>query len=320
MEEKGKYRIYPIMVDDRNLKTVNFYLVKTDLKLVLVDAGWNNEESFALLHKTLGKNGFSISDLDEIILTHNHIDHVGLVNRITEKYSIPVFAHKEAIPRLKRDPDFFQMRLEFYVSLYKEMGCGAEGDKRVAYLKKAMEKNSSQALETDILPIGKEHLGFEVIEVPGHAPDQIALFDKPRGELIGGDLLLEHISSNALVEPDYEGRRLPSLIQHKNSLENVQNLDVYRIYPGHGVVIENPHELLTKRITGIDKKAEKLKKLINQGYRTGNEIAKNFYKKSYETQFSLVMSEIIGHLDYMEANQEITKEKEDGVWHYYIVE
>lgn len=313
-------KVYPVMVDVKsNLKTVNFYLIETGKSLILLDAGLNNEDNKKALRKSLHKNGFSLEDLTEIVLTHNHVDHVGLVNWITENHAIPVFAAEEAIPRLKRDREFLEMRLDFFAALYKEMGCGEEGDKQVAYLTKAIEENKSQSILPDITPIGRTHEGFDVIEVPGHAPDQIALLDVNERELFAGDLLIEHISSNALIEPDDSGRRLPTLTQHKKSLEKVRDLKVKKVFSGHGRIIENPDTLLKRRLAGIDRKADRLKNVIKNGQATGSEIAQSYYGKMYDTQFSLVMSEIIGHLDYLEEKQQITKEMKNGVWHYELI-
>ena len=54
-------------------------------------------------------------------------------------------------------------------------------------------------------------------------------------------------------------------------------------------------------------KADRLLNLSNSGISTGNELAKTYYKKIYHQQFSLVMSEIIGHLDYLETQGKIKK-------------
>jgi glyoxylase-like metal-dependent hydrolase (beta-lactamase superfamily II) len=316
---KEVHKIFPIKVDaPANLKTVNFYIVETEQSLSLVDAGFNNEESYRNLEVTLRENGLSIRDLKEIILTHNHYDHVGLVNTITKGHPIPVYAHKDAIPRLKRDRSFLEMRVDFYVKLYEEMGCGEAGDKQISFLKKSIENNSNQAIEAKINPIDAKHLHFDVLEVPGHAPDQIALYSLDTKEMIAGDLIIEHISSNALVEPDFKGERLPTLLQHKQSLEKIQKLDIEQIYSGHGQIIDHPHSLIKKRLDGIELKAEKIKKVIEEGATTGDEIARKFYKKSYHSQFSLVMSEIIGHLDYLEESKRIIKEMKNGIWHYFI--
>lgn len=310
--------IFPVQVPvPSSLKSVNFYLVKTGQSLILIDAGYNNGDCRKALHDTLKKYGFGIKDLTHIVLTHHHIDHVGLVNWITAEHPIPVYAHPLSFPRLKRDAAFLQMRMAFYQKLYEEMGCGDRGKKQVEHLKKAMKENESQKITADLVDIG-ERFGeyFEVLEVPGHAPDQIALYDRKQERLFAGDLLISHISSNALVEPDENGKRMPSLLIHMVSLRKCLSLPIDEVYSGHGTVIHQPKNLIQKRLDGMEKKAERFLTLIRNGKRTANEIAETYYQDVYDQQFSLVMSEVIGHLDYLERQGNIQKEKVHGVWHY----
>nr|WP_169802752.1 MBL fold metallo-hydrolase [Neobacillus soli] len=314
--------VFPIIIPDRSsLKSVNFFLVKQGHSLSLIDAGWNNDECWNGLIETLNKNGFTLKDLTEIILTHHHIDHVGLVNRITSEHPIPVYAHPDSIPRLKRDRHFLVMRVEFYEQLYHEMGCGESGEHHAAYLKKAMERNKQNIIQADITKIIDDPLfNFHIIDVPGHSPDQLAFYDEKQSWLFAGDLLIEHISSNALVEPDLLGNRTPTLLQHIDSLKKCLALNVKCVFPGHGSLIEDPHSLILKRLDRTEAKSERFIQLIKSGISTGSELAISFYKKTYYEQFSLVMSEIIGHLDYLEIKGRLKKELIQGIWHYSVIE
>ncbi|MBT2729190.1 MBL fold metallo-hydrolase [Bacillus sp. ISL-75] len=316
--KKTGFEVFPIIIPDRSsLKSTNFYLVNQEHSLSLIDAGWNNEECWEGLINTLNNNGFTLKDLTEIILTHHHIDHIGLVNRITSEHPIKVYSHPDSILRLKRDPIFLDMRVEFYAQLYHEMGCGEDGEKHGAYLKKAVQKNKQNVIQGDVIEIfDKQLLNFNIIEVPGHSPDQIAFHEKKHNWLFAGDLLLEHISSNALVEPDSLGRRIPTLLQHIDSLKKCLELNVDLVFPGHGTLIDQPDSLILKRLDRIDAKAERIIHLIQSGCLTGSEIAQSYYKNTYYEQFSLVMSEIIGHLDYLEAQGRIKKELIRGIYGY----
>ncbi|MET3317149.1 UNVERIFIED_ORG: glyoxylase-like metal-dependent hydrolase (beta-lactamase superfamily II) [Peribacillus simplex] len=320
MKTNTLLEIYPIIAPSAlSLKSINFYLVKQDESLTLVDAGMNDDVCWNALQNTLKENGFTIKDITEILLTHHHGDHVGLVNRITALHPIPVYAHSKSVPRLKRDPDFLSMRIEFYKQLYLQMGCGELGDKQVAYLFNAVDNNKDQRLNCDIIEITeKKWLNFEVIEFPGHAPDQIAFLDQKEKRLLAGDLLIEHISSNALVEPDENGNRMLTLVDHIDSLKRCLSLQINLILPGHGNIIEHPGSLIEKRLNSIESKSQKILPLIESGISTGNELAKTFYKEKYVKEFPLVMSEIIGHLDYLEYQEKINKEIIKNVVHYYV--
>ncbi|RLL45108.1 MBL fold metallo-hydrolase [Oceanobacillus piezotolerans] len=312
--------IIPIMVDTpSNLKTTNFYLVKEGSRIILVDAGWNHKTNWQALLDKLDQYGWTIKDIDAIVLTHNHIDHVGLINQIIALNDVPIYAQEHAIPRLKRDPAFFNMRVEFYTRLYEEMGCGKEGERQINLLLEKMRLNEGMGIHTDIKKIEAFHTIAEIIHTPGHSPDQIAILYNQRQDALVGDLLIQHISSNALVEPDPNGERLPTLLQHYDSLQRIREIPIKRAFSGHGKIIEDVVPLIDKRLSGIVNKSEKLKDLIAEGHLTAADIAQTYYKKLYETQFSLVMSEIIGHLDYLEDKGEVGKEKKGGIWHYSLI-
>lgn len=311
--------IHPIIVPTpSSLSSCDFYLIKNQDSLLLIDAGINTEECWDYFMEVLQENGFGIETIDKIILTHSHPDHTGLVNKIVSVKDIPVFAHDESIVRLKRDRKFLNERIAFFQSLYSEMGCKKSGEKQVEKLKRAAKENKSQMIMGEIMPLkdGDVIGGVKVIETPGHAPDHIALFHSASGSLIAGDHLIQHVSSNALIEPDKHGKRMYSLQQYEKSLERCQKLPLSVVYPGHGEIIMDPHTLIEKRLKGIERKAEEIKHIIHNSSYTAAEIAQLYYKEKYDSAFSLVMSKIIGHLDRLEALNEISREQRNGEWYY----
>ena len=322
MSKHKTYDVLPINIEvNSELKSINFYLLKTDDSLILVDAGLSRNNFYGALLQTLQANGLSLQDITEIVLTHNHGDHVGLVNRITKKHQVPVYVHPDAFPRLKRNPEFFEMRVHFFAELYDKMGAGDAGRKQVAYLREAIIRNQNQSIQADLTPMKESFGDFSVIHTPGHAPDHIVLYHEVAEELFAGDLLIRHISSNALVEPDENGNQLKTLIQQKQSLEKINELTISTTYSGHGEIIQNTQQLIEHRLKGIDNKANKFKNILSESGRlTAAELAQNYYGNLYQKQFSLVMSEIIGHLDYLEEAKRVIKEKENGVYYYTAID
>jgi glyoxylase-like metal-dependent hydrolase (beta-lactamase superfamily II) len=318
---KNECNVFPVIVPYKfnELKSINYYLVKTRQSLTLIDAGINNQDCWEALLLTLKKNDLNLQDITEIILTHHHFDHVGLVDRIVSEHPVPVYASPHSVPRLKREKSFLEKRVEFFRTLYKEMDCGEIGENQVAILEEAIQKNKHLVVHSDIIEITEDHLlHFKIIDVPGHAQDHIAIWDEQRNWVFSGDLLIEHISSNALVEPNYHGNRIHTLSQQRDSLLRCASLNANLLYPGHGKIIENPNLLINKRVQRIADKAEKLLQLIRSGITTANALAVTFYKKTYYEQFSLVMSEIISYLDFLEDNGKVKKDYIKGVYHYSV--
>lgn len=312
--------VIPIMVPTKNsLQSVNFYLVQRENQLTLIDAGYHNAASLAALEKALHQRKRTITDINQILLTHHHIDHVGLVNPILRETDIPVYAHEKSIPRLKRDEPFLMNRAAFYEALYQEMGCGKESEAYVQRMKKRAQEMAHEAITYDISPLSSSLLGFDVLETPGHAVDHVVFHDKKRNWLFAGDLILSNSSTNALVEPDGNMNRLPTLVQYRNSLEKCAELDAEVTFSGHQDLIFNHQELIARKLKRIDDKAIQLVDLIRQGCRTAKDIAISFHKKKFESEFPLVMSDIIGHLDYVELEGKIVSQLQDGVRRYTVV-
>ena len=315
--------IYPIVVPmSSSLRSVNFYLVKNQNSLFLIDAGLDTEKCWNHFIDVLDENGFKIEDINKIILTHSHPDHTGLVNRILTIHEIPVFVNYDAIARLTRDPVYLNKRIDFFQSLYAEMGCEKRGEKQVEKLKKAVKKNDSQAIYGEIIPVAEGDIieGFRVIDTPGHAPDHISFLHPDSGIFIGGDHLIQHVSSNALIEPDKHGELIPSLQQYEQSLLKCLNLSLSVVYPGHGEIVRAPDELIKKRLAGLESKSEKIKNIIADIPYSAAQIAQIFYEEKYDSEFSLVMSEIIGHLERLEALGEIARKKKGNLFYYYAYE
>ena len=313
------YTVYPIIIDTKhNLKSFNFYLVEQKGSITLIDAGIDTDQCWDLFMQTLKQKRFSLNDIDRIILTHNHQDHIGLINRIISKRKIPVYSHVESIHRLKRDKRFFSLRIAFFRQLYQEMGCGSAGEQQVKKLKETAKKNENKKITAEIIPLKELDTiqGFEVIETPGHSPDHLVFYDEKNKLLFGGDHLIQHISSNALIEPDRNGNRIQTLNQYVDSLKKCLKLEIDTVFTGHGEPIKNHKALIEHRLTRIQDKAELFLDLIEKGNSTASEIAQLFYKEKYHQQFSLVMSEVIGHLDLLEKQKKVKKEMIKGIWHY----
>lgn len=313
--------MYPIMVPTpRSLRTFNFYLLQEAGSLTLIDAGVNSEECWRAFLTTMAVNQFAIQDLDRIILTHSHQDHIGIINRITFNHDIPIYAHHESLHRLKRNSDYLKLRIQFFRELYQSMGCGDLGLQHVKKLKEAASINEHKIVG-EIVPLNDGDIvaGVQVIETVGHSPDHIALGHLHRKWLFVGDLIISHMSSSALIEPDQTGQRFPSFIQHVASLQKCLQLNMVMAFSGHGEPIHPYKELISKRLQHIYRRVNRIWQLVAAGISMPSELGFALYKDLYISDFSFVMSEIIGCLDYLEMQNKVGKKRIGQVWHYYVL-
>jgi len=317
------HQVYPIIFPTayESIGTINFFIINDGESLTLIDAGIDHENCWNYFNTILAEQGYNITDIDRIILTHHHADHVGLLKRILAIKNIPIYTHQLAILRLQMDADFFKMRYKFFDELYKEMDCFQDAQPRLGKLRQTLNELDEKSLMANFIPIqaGDIVCGLEVIETPGHSPDSISLFDKERKWLFTGDLVLKESSTNAIIDPDQNGVRLKSVTQQRQSLTKCAELDVLVAFPGHRTIIENHKQLIHQKIESMNRKSERMLALLANKPQTASSLAKQYYKAKYHTEFSLVMSEIIGYLDYLEEHQLVEKKKIDGVWIYSLL-
>ncbi|MGR9049459.1 MBL fold metallo-hydrolase [Halobacillus faecis] len=292
---------------------VHVYLVKGD-RLSLIDAGVKTEECWKALVEQLKEAGYEPEDIEQVILTHHHPDHMGLVERLP---NVDVIAgHPNLKPWLEREEEYFSHYEEFFKGMYKESGVPERFFPLLKGLRKTLKWTSEGKLtheltEGDRLP---GHEEWVTIETPGHAQSHLSFYREGDGALIGGDHLLSHISSNPLLEPPHnkgEARPRP-LLDYRQSMEKLLQWEIGTVYPGHGEMFDHAHELIPERLKKQEHRAEKVFRMFNDGPLRAYDVCKRLFPKHIENQFGLTMSETIGQLDYLESVGKLKVSYVDG--------
>lgn len=298
---------------------VNIYLIKGDV-LTLVDTGPNTPAAKNALEQSLKNIGYRTNDIEQVILTHHHPDHVGLVAELFSDATI--VGHAKNNPWLTKDKQFITYVEAYIRSFYKGHGTSPEIIEKIVgineyYLSFSGEKGIDVEVEEGDQIEGLP--GWTVIETPGHAQSHICLYNEREATLIGGDHIISHISSNAILEPPFPANetRPRTLLQYRNSLQKCVDLEVKKVYSGHGGTVENIKPLIESRFKEQVDKASRLKQLIHDKGTTSFEMCKEYFSRVYMKEPSLTMSEIIGHLDLLEARGEIYTVENEGIIFYH---
>src|SRR4051812_21570679 len=77
----------------------NWYLVEDDGRVCVVDAGVPS--SWDSLQEALKEIGRGPEDVDALVLTHAHFDHVGFAEKARKELDVPVYVHENDVPDRK---------------------------------------------------------------------------------------------------------------------------------------------------------------------------------------------------------------------------
>jgi glyoxylase-like metal-dependent hydrolase (beta-lactamase superfamily II) len=295
---------------------VNCYLLE-DEPLTLIDTGPNSGKALDELQAQLGARGHSIDDIELVVLTHQHIDHVGLVEIVVAHSGAEVAALGLAAERLANFGEDAEREDEFAVALMLRNGIPSEVAFALQSVSRSFRGWGSHAQVTRPLADGEE-LSFRdrtlrALHRPGHSPSDTVFWDEERRILIAADHLIAHISSNPLISRPLDGsaERTQALVTYIESLRRTQEMPAEIVLCGHGDPVVDHVALIDDRLVKHERRKEKIYGLIAERPRSGYEIAQAIWGDVAVTQAFLTLSEVIGHADLL-VNEGRVLEADDG--------
>jgi glyoxylase-like metal-dependent hydrolase (beta-lactamase superfamily II) len=297
---------------------VNVYVIE-DEPLTLVDAGPNSGTSFDELQRGVARLGHSLEDIELVVLTHQHIDHLGLVSLVAARSGAEVAAIDVAVPFVENYSLEAQADDDFARQIMLRHGIPADVAGALQSVSQAFRAWGARADVTRPLRDGEElRLRDRVLAVhhrPGHSPSDTVFEDRERRMLIAGDHLLGHISSNPLLTRPLDGstERPQALVAYLDSLRQTREMDLEIVLPGHGEPITDHRALIDERLALHRRRSEKIHRLISEQPRSAYELAQALWGNVAVTQAYLTLSEVLGHIDLLLNAGRAREVSRDGV-------
>jgi glyoxylase-like metal-dependent hydrolase (beta-lactamase superfamily II) len=299
---------------------VNCYLIEDD-PLTLVDTGPNSGTSLTALESALAEHGHRIEDLERIVLTHQHIDHIGLAQIIADRSGAEVCAHEALAPWLAAYGDAMEADDAFAERLMSRNGI--PHDIAIALRVVTAQYRAWGSPVQVTRPLGEDDTlefaarSWRVHHRPGHSPSDTVFHDEASGELLVGDHLIKHISSNPLISRPLDGKddgeRPHALKTYLASLHATRAMDLEVVLPGHGEPIEEYRTLIDDRIAAHERRVANIAGILADGPKSAYEIAQKMWGNVAVTQAFLTLSEVLGHIDLLLERGEAVEVEQDGV-------
>jgi glyoxylase-like metal-dependent hydrolase (beta-lactamase superfamily II) len=305
---------------------VNCYLID-DEPLTLVDTGPNSGKALDELEQALRAHGRRIEDLERIVITHQHLDHMGLVGILARRSGAEVVALDLLAPVIEEFGAYAERDDELAEALMLRHGIPRDVVTALRSVSRSFRAWGGSAPVDRRLADGDE-LTFagrtlQALHRPGHSPSDTLFWDAERRVLVGGDHLIGHISSNPLISRPLGGRsgepgdgRPRALMTYLRSLTETRDMPIEVVLPGHGEPVTEHAKLIDERFALHERRAAKIGGLIADRPLTAYEIAQSLWGNVAVTQAYLTLSEVLGHVDLLLDRGAIKESEVGGVIRY----
>lgn len=201
----------------------------------LIDAGAGDADHLHLLRASLFE---SRSSLDDVFVSHGHVDHVAGAPALNAEYSDVRFHKHGPVTPLSEGPDL--SAIEWFPLVDKQI-------------------------------IDAAGTSLEVLHTPGHAPDHIAFWHEPSGTVLVGDLV---IAGSSVIIPHSRGG---DLLQYLASLERIRALKPRRLLPAHGPEIDDPESVLAGTIEHRERREREIVSVLAEAPSTVPALVNSIY-------------------------------------------
>jgi glyoxylase-like metal-dependent hydrolase (beta-lactamase superfamily II) len=252
----------------------NVYVIEGSDGHILVDSGWDSQESLWALQEGIKAANLKLRDITKVVITHIHPDHYGLSSKIKQICGAQVAIHRI-------DAGFISPRYKDFADLIKKteelLRQNGVPDNELPQLKEAslwMNKyvtpDAPEIKLEDGDTISNDSFEFEVLWTPGHSPGHICLYERERRFILTGDHVLYDTTPHVGLNPQSGDNPLGNYI---SSLKKLERLKVHFILPGHGPMFNALGLRIEKILQHHEERKRAIMQTLRDGLKTAYEVA-----------------------------------------------
>ncbi|KTE91571.1 Zn-dependent hydrolase [Desulfitobacterium hafniense] len=301
------------------LKTLNSYIVLSGDRPLILDTGFDLEVCKAAFMEGVEELQIDLQKTD-LVLSHMHVDHTGLADFLVERGCQVYIGEKDGIllNNYRTSPGLIMGELNKVLNLGQEMNSTEKAvfditpKKPLAYT----PLNEGDCLETGLYQ-------WEVINIPGHSPGHIGLYERRHKLFLGGDHILNEITPNIT----FFHYKIDSLGNFIRSLEKIRGYDIEQVFPAHRSLIANHRQRIDELIAHHQERLVEIAEILRDGKKTvGQTASKMQWELRYNSwdDFPLAQKwfasgEAMAHLEHLVHKGDVRRVNHDGEAYYELV-
>jgi len=304
--------LIPAPLPFRSPAWVNTYAIEANDGFLMIDCGTDWEPGRQAI-----RNGFEALGLDEsavhtLMVSHLHLDHVGMSARLTEELGCRFVMHERATRLVGRynDTKGYRDRLAkmaFDHGVPDPLVGPTTNVDRPSYMP-LINLPDHTVSDGDTIDLGGSR-SLQVVHTPGHEPAHICLRDSRTGILFSGDHVLPRISPVIM----YDLGLGDVLGEYMKSLQKLIGMKIGLTYPAHGTLIDHGEERARQILLHHDRRLLDMADLVRSTDVSAWEVMlKSFRSGLDEAQTRLAFLETISHLEHLRLSGRIRDEDRNG--------
>lgn len=309
-----------VVLPNNPLKAINVYVIKGEDKSLIIDTGFNQKECIDSLFKGLEELNIDIKNT-ELFITHLHSDHSGMAGIFNEA-GVKIYAGEVdgAYINKMTSPTYWEEfdKSKILLDLDRDKVSFGEHPGYKYCLREPIE--FSYLKEGQGIQVGKYF--FEVIDIPGHTPGHIGLYERNHKLFFGGDHVLDRITPNI----GYWGTEDNILAVYFNSLAKVYSFDIDILFPSHRNIIKDHTRRINELIAHHKERLGEIINILKNGEFTAREVASrmrwSIRAKDWDdfpnAQKWFATSEALAHLEHLYHSGQVDKKTVGGKWVYKL--
>lgn len=304
--------------------SMNCYLIEGS-PLTLIDTGPKTPKSLETIQKELLKLSYDMSDIEQILITHGHLDHIGLAAQFVRERerihgkSTEVWIHNRDANALINYEEHAELYMETFVRLIETSGVPKNearklDPKRLIDYYMSIRESVPTARTFKDKDCFKTGIGeITAVWVPGHSSGSVCYVCDEKQVIFSGDHILGDISSNPSIS--FDSSEEIGMLTYLESLNCIASREDYIALPGHRNPIFDIKSRIAALRTEYDDKFQKAADSLTSNPQTAYELSRTLYGDYDTNSLVLALAESHDILRILESRNQAKLINQNGVIH-----